>query len=145
MVEHWNAESEGEMFDSSWGPKNLFLSHARDKTINIFLYFSSSKLTISLILFTNSINNNVLSYCFLIPPWTVNELKYYFLTRKACIIFVSRLRFLAHITDLYFLATVSKCRENNRCSAQWIFLVRISRMADEFTFSQSATPQLISA
>ena len=48
MVEHWNAESEGEMFDSSWGPKNLFLSHARDKTKNISLYIFSELKTYNL-------------------------------------------------------------------------------------------------
>ena len=45
-------------FDSSWGIRMFSLSHASDKTKNIFLYsLLSSKLTISLILFTNCCYN----------------------------------------------------------------------------------------
>ena len=32
-------ESEGLRFDSSWGLQIFSVSHARDKTKNIFLYF----------------------------------------------------------------------------------------------------------
>ena len=39
VVQHRNAESEGLRFDSSWGIRIFSLSHARDKTKNIFLYF----------------------------------------------------------------------------------------------------------
>ena len=39
MVEHRSAESEGLRFDSSWELRIFSLSHARDKTKNIFLYF----------------------------------------------------------------------------------------------------------
>ena len=39
MVEHQNTESEGLRLDSSWGLRSFSLSHARDKTKNIFLYF----------------------------------------------------------------------------------------------------------
>ena len=39
VVEHRSAESEGLRFDSSWGLRIFSLSHARDKTKNIFLYF----------------------------------------------------------------------------------------------------------
>ena len=40
MVEQRSAESEGRRFDSSCTTiKNFFLSHARDKTKTIFLYF----------------------------------------------------------------------------------------------------------
>ena len=38
-LEHRSAESEGLRFDSSWGLRIFSLSHARDKTKNIFLYF----------------------------------------------------------------------------------------------------------
>ena len=38
-LEHRNAESEGLRFDTSWGLRIFSLSHARDKTKNIFLYF----------------------------------------------------------------------------------------------------------
>ena len=38
VVEHRNAESEGLRFDSLWGLRMFSLSHARDKTKNIFLY-----------------------------------------------------------------------------------------------------------
>ena len=37
MVEHRSAESEGLRVDSSWGFRIFSLSHARDKTKNIFL------------------------------------------------------------------------------------------------------------
>ena len=37
VVQHRNAESEGLRFDSSWGIRIFSLSHARDKTKNIFL------------------------------------------------------------------------------------------------------------
>ena len=36
-LEHPSAESEGLRFDSSWGLRIFSLSHARDKTKNIFL------------------------------------------------------------------------------------------------------------
>ena len=39
VVEHRSKESEGLRFDSSWGLRIFSLSHARDKTKNIFLYF----------------------------------------------------------------------------------------------------------
>ena len=39
VVEHRSAEFEGLRFDSSWGLRIFSLSHARDKTKNIFLYF----------------------------------------------------------------------------------------------------------
>ena len=39
MVEHRSAESEDLRFNSSWGLRIFSLSHARDKTKNIFLYF----------------------------------------------------------------------------------------------------------
>ena len=39
MVEHRSTESEGLKFDSSWGLRIFSLSHAHDKTKNIFLYF----------------------------------------------------------------------------------------------------------
>ena len=39
VVEHRSAESEGLRFDSLWGLRIFSLSHARDKTKNIFLYF----------------------------------------------------------------------------------------------------------
>ena len=38
-VEHRSAESEGLRFDSSWVFRLFSLTHARDKTKNIFLYF----------------------------------------------------------------------------------------------------------
>ena len=37
VVEHRSAESEGLRVDSSWGFRIFSLSHARDKTKNIFL------------------------------------------------------------------------------------------------------------
>ena len=37
VVEHRSAESEGLRVDSSWGLRIFSLSHARDKTKNIFL------------------------------------------------------------------------------------------------------------
>ena len=37
VVEHQSAESEGLRVDSSWGLRIFSLSHARDKTKNIFL------------------------------------------------------------------------------------------------------------
>ena len=50
---HRSVESEGLRFDSSWELRSFSLSHARDKTKNIFHNsLPSSKLTISLILFT---------------------------------------------------------------------------------------------
>ena len=39
VVEHLSAESEDLRFDSSWGLRIFSLSHARNKTENIFLYF----------------------------------------------------------------------------------------------------------
>ena len=39
VVEDWSAESEDLRFDSSWGLRICYLSHARDKTKNIFLLF----------------------------------------------------------------------------------------------------------
>ena len=38
-LEHRTAESEGVRFDSSWELRMFSLSHARDKTKNIFFYF----------------------------------------------------------------------------------------------------------
>ena len=38
-LEHQSPESEGLRFDSLWGLRIFSLSHARDKTKNIFLYF----------------------------------------------------------------------------------------------------------
>ena len=38
MVEHRSVESEGLGFDSLWGLRIFSLSHARDKTKNIFLH-----------------------------------------------------------------------------------------------------------
>ena len=57
VVEHRNAESEGLRFDSSWGLRNFSLSHARDKTKNILLYFFTKLRTyhLSLLLSTESI------------------------------------------------------------------------------------------
>ena len=50
VVEHWSTESKGLRFDSSWGQRIFSLSHARDKTKNIFfISFPSPKLTISTI------------------------------------------------------------------------------------------------
>ena len=50
VVEHWSTEFKGLRFDSSWGQRIFSLSHARDKTKNIFLIsFPSPKLTISTI------------------------------------------------------------------------------------------------
>ena len=46
MVEHRSVESEGLRFDSLWGLRIFSLSHARDKTKNIFLYFFGSVCTI---------------------------------------------------------------------------------------------------
>ena len=42
-----SAESEGLKFDSSWGLRILFLSHARDKTKNIFLKIYSVRQLVS--------------------------------------------------------------------------------------------------
>ena len=53
VVEHRSAESKGLRFVSSWRLRIFSISHARDKTANIFLYFFTKlKLTLSLILFT---------------------------------------------------------------------------------------------
>ena len=41
VVEHRSAESAGLRFDSSWGLRIFSLSHARDKTKNIFLHPSN--------------------------------------------------------------------------------------------------------
>ena len=38
-LEHQSPESEVLRFDSLWGLRIFSLSHARDKTKNIFLYF----------------------------------------------------------------------------------------------------------
>ena len=54
VVEHWNAESEGLRFDSSWGLRNFSLSHARDKTKNILLYFFTKLRTYHLSLFLST-------------------------------------------------------------------------------------------
>ena len=40
-VDHRSAESDDVRFDSSWGLRTLSLSHARDKTKNIFLWMKS--------------------------------------------------------------------------------------------------------
>ena len=55
VVEHRSAETESLRFDSSWELRIVSLSHARDKTKNVFYFLLSSKLTIFLILF-QSIN-----------------------------------------------------------------------------------------
>ena len=39
VVEHRSAESKGLRFVSSWRLRIFSISHARDKTANIFLYF----------------------------------------------------------------------------------------------------------
>ena len=39
VVEHRSAESKGLRFVSSWRLRIFSISHARDKTTNIFLYF----------------------------------------------------------------------------------------------------------
>ena len=39
MIEHRSTEFACLRFDSSWGLRIFSLSHARDKTKNIFLYF----------------------------------------------------------------------------------------------------------
>ena len=45
-TEHRSTESEGLMFDSSWGLRIFPLSHAREKTKkHLFLYFSLKKMT----------------------------------------------------------------------------------------------------
>ena len=45
-TEHRSAESEGLMFDSSWGLRIFPLSHAREKTKkHLFLYLSLKKMT----------------------------------------------------------------------------------------------------
>ena len=54
VVEHRNAESEGLRFDSSWGLRNFSLSHARDKTKNILLYFFTKLRTYHLSLFLST-------------------------------------------------------------------------------------------
>ena len=55
VVQHRNAESEGLRFDSSWGIRIFSLSHARDKTKNIFLcIFTELKTYYLSSLFTNS-------------------------------------------------------------------------------------------
>ena len=41
VVEHWTPESEGIRFNSTWRLRIFSLSHACDKTKNIFLYFFS--------------------------------------------------------------------------------------------------------
>ena len=41
MVEHWSAESDCLRFDSSGRLRIFSLSHARDKTKNIFLYLAA--------------------------------------------------------------------------------------------------------
>ena len=50
VVEHRSAETESLRFDSSWELRIVSLSHARDKTKNVFYFLLSSKLTIFLIL-----------------------------------------------------------------------------------------------
>ena len=55
VVEHRSAETESLRFDSSWELRIISLSHARDKTKNVFYFLVSSKLTIFFILF-QSIN-----------------------------------------------------------------------------------------
>ena len=45
-TEHRSAESEGLMFDSSWGLRIFSLSYARDKTKkHLFLYLTLNKMT----------------------------------------------------------------------------------------------------
>ena len=56
VVEHRSAKSKGLRFDSSSGLRIFSLSHARDKTKNIFLYFFTKFKTYHL------------SYCYLQTP-----------------------------------------------------------------------------
>ena len=44
-VENRSAESEGLRFDSSWRLRTFSLSHARDKTKNIFIHFFTELIT----------------------------------------------------------------------------------------------------
>ena len=48
VIEHRSAESEGLRFDSSWELRIFSLSHAGDKTKNIFLYFFTELKTYNL-------------------------------------------------------------------------------------------------
>ena len=56
VVEDWSAESEDLIFDSSWGLRICYLSHARDKTKKIFL------------LFFTKLKTYHLSYAVYLPP-----------------------------------------------------------------------------
>ena len=61
VVEHRSAETESLRFDSSWELRIVSLSHARDKTKNVFYFLLSSKLTIFLILFQSINVMNIVS------------------------------------------------------------------------------------